>query len=83
MEWTELSVLLQDRYLNVKSEDEVIDAVSGWLIKNLEGTEDKVMVEEIMRNVNWTYVSLERMLDLYKQFPRLRHNIHTKAIFHN
>ncbi len=67
----------------MKSEDEVIDAVSGWFLKNLDDTEDKVMVEEIMLNVNWTYVSVERMLDLFKQFPRIRHNIHTKAIFHN
>ena len=67
----------------MKSEDEVIDAVITWSHRNIEGTDDKVMVEDIMRNVNWPYVSLEKILDLYKQFPRLRHNIHTKAIFHN
>lgn len=30
LESQELSLLLQDRYLNVKSEDEVVDAVSTW-----------------------------------------------------
>jgi hypothetical protein len=83
LESQELSLLLQDKYLSVKSEDEVIDALATWCHRNIESTEDKVMVEDIMRNVNWPYVSLEKILDLYKQFPRLRHNIHTKGIFHN
>ncbi len=83
LESLELSLLLQDKYLCVKSEDEVVDAVATWLHRNIEGTEDKVMVEDIMRNVNWPYVSLEKILELYRQFPRMRQNIHTKGIFHN
>ena len=50
----------------MKSEDEVIDAVATWCHRNIEGTEDRVMVEDIMRNVNWPYVTIEKILDLYK-----------------
>ena len=67
----------------MKSEDEVIDAVITWLHVNIESIEEKVIVEDIMRNINWSFVSFEKMLDLYKTFPKLRSNIHTKAIFHN
>ncbi len=83
MQSTELALLLNDRYLSVKSEDEVVDALITWLHSNLESVDEKIIVEEIMRNVNWNFVSFEKMLDLYKTFPRLRSNIHTKAIFHN
>lgn len=80
---TEMSLLINDRYLYVKSEDEVLDALLTWLYSNIDSTDDRVLVDEIMRNINWNFVSFERMLDLYKSFPRLRSNIHTKAIFHN
>ncbi len=76
-------MLLNDRYLYVKSEDEVLDALATWLQHNIDNTDDRTLVDEIMRNVNWNFVSFERMLDIYKSFPRLRTNIHTKAIFHN
>lgn len=69
---TEMALLLNDRYLSVKSEDEVVDALITWLHSNLESVDEKVIVEEIMRNVNWNFVSFEKMLDLYKTFPRLR-----------
>ena len=79
----ELSLLLQDKYINVKSEDEVIDALMAWFSQNLESTEDRVLVDDIMRFVNWPFVSFERMMDLYRAFPRLRINIHTKGTFHH
>ena len=69
---TELALLLNDRYLSVKSEDEVVDALITWLHSNIESVDEKVIVEDIMRNVNWNFVSFEKMLDLYKTFPRLR-----------
>ena len=50
----------------MKSEDEVIDAVTAWSHRNIENTDEKVMVEDIMRYVNWPFVSLEKILDLYK-----------------
>jgi hypothetical protein len=56
----------------VKSEDEVVDALITWLHSNIESVDEKVIVEDIMRNVNWNFVSFEKMLDLYKTFPRLR-----------
>ena len=78
-----MALILNDRYLGVKSEDEVVDAVITWLHVNIEHVDEKVIVEDIMRNVNWSFVSFEKMLDIFKNFPRLRSNIHTKAIFHN
>lgn len=83
MQSTEMALILNDRYLGVKAEDEVVDAIITWLQANVDRIDEKVLVEDIMRNVNWNFVSFEKMLDLYKTFPRLRSNIHTKAIFHN
>jgi BTB And C-terminal Kelch len=68
----ELSVLLCDKYLNVKSEDEVVDALITWFHNNIDSTDDRSIVDDLMRNVNWPYVSFERILDLYRTFPRLR-----------
>ena len=67
-----MSLLLNDKFLNVKSEDEVLDALITWLHANIERIEEKVIADDIMRNVNWNFVSFEKMLDLYKNFPRLR-----------
>jgi hypothetical protein len=67
-----MSLLLNDKFLNVKSEDEVLDALITWLHANIDRIEEKVIVDDIMRNVNWNFVSFEKMLDLYKNFPRLR-----------
>jgi len=83
LHYTELALLLSDRYLGVKSEDEVVDAVITWLSVNIDSVDEKVIVEDIMRNVNWSFVSFEKMLDIFRTFPKLRANIHTKAIFHN
>ena len=73
----ELSLLLNERSLNVKSEDEVINALIIWFDWHLERTEEKILVEEIIKHVKWPYVSFEKILSLYRRFPRLRSNIHT------
>jgi hypothetical protein len=68
LEGHELSLLLTDRYLNVKSEDEVIDALITWLYANIDTVDDRTLIEEVMRNVNWTFVSIEKILELYRIF---------------
>ena len=67
----------------MKSEDEVVDALITWLHSNIHSTDDRTLIDDLMRNINWPYVSFERILDLFKTFQKLRQNIHTKAIFHN
>ncbi len=49
----------------------------------MSGLDGKVLTEDILKNINWPFVSLDKMLEFYREFPRLRHNIHSKAIFHN
>jgi hypothetical protein len=78
------------RKLNVKGEDEVVDAFSLWLSKNQQniGSQSKSRLEEkelheIMRQINWPYVSFEKLIDLFKSFHCLRSNIHIKSIFYN
>jgi hypothetical protein len=62
-----------------------------WLKANIETesgsslgrVDDRVLVEDVMKHVRWDFASFEQILALYQAFPKLRHNIHTKAIFHN
>jgi hypothetical protein len=46
---SELSVLLGDRNLGVKSEDEVIDALSTWLQINMDRIDERVIVDDIFK----------------------------------
>ena len=79
----ELSLLLSDKSLNVKSEDEVVDALQTWLHANFNAIDEKTLVDDILKHVVWSIVSFERLTQLYKTFPRLCANIHTKTIFQN
>lgn len=53
------------RKLNVKSEDEVIDALIIWLKKNIELINENEILE-ILNNINWPYVSFEKLIELFK-----------------
>ena len=76
----EMCMMLSDHNLKVRNEDEVIDVLTKWMLASPH-IDERVLVEDIMKQLNWPFVSIERMLHLYKSFPRLRSNTHTKAIF--
>ena len=83
-------MLLMHRKLGVKGEDEVIEAFSLWLSKNQHNIsiQGKARIEEkdineIMRQINWPYVSFEKFIELFRNFPFLRQSIHIKSIFYN
>ena len=76
----EMCMMLSDHNLKVRNEDEVIDVLTKWMLANPH-IDERVLVEDIMKQLNWPFVSIEQMLHLYKSFPRLRSNTHTKAIF--
>ena len=67
-----MTLLLKDRLLSVKSEDQVIEALQIWLTFNINTTDEKSLIEDIIKQVNWPYVSFEKMLELYRQFPKLK-----------
>lgn len=70
--------------LNVKNEDAVIDALQTWLSGHLDTIDEKTLVEDVIKHVQWQYVSFEKLLGFYRSFPKpLCTNIHTKALFHN
>lgn len=75
-------MLISHSKLNVKSEDEVIDAIILWLSHTQVRYEDKELIE-LMKQPNWPYVSFEKMVEIFKTFPIMRTNIHIKGIFHN
>ena len=79
----EFSLLLSDRSLGVKSEDEVISTLTLWLLHNIHQVDDRALAEDLMKLVNWPYVAFERLIELFKTFPRLRTNVHTKTMFFN
>lgn len=67
-----MTLLLKDRLLSVKSEDQVIEALQIWLAFNINTTDEKSLIEDIIKQVNWPYVSFEKMLELYRKFPKLK-----------
>eukprot|EP00347_Sterkiella_histriomuscorum_P019003 403343339 len=38
---------------------------------------------ELLKQINWPYVSFDKLMELFKTFPILRQNIHIKSIFNN
>lgn len=67
------------RKLNVKNEDEVVDALMLWI--RLSKVIEPIELVEVLKQVNWPYVSFDKMMELFKQNPLLRHNIHVKSLF--
>jgi len=66
----ELATLLTHRKANVRSEDEVVDAITVWI--NANGVREKEVIM-ILQQVNWPYVSFDRLIELFKTFPQFRH----------
>lgn len=60
----ELSMLLMHRKLNVKNEDEVIDALMLWI--RLSKAIEPIELVEVLKQVNWPYVSFDKMMELFK-----------------
>jgi hypothetical protein len=67
-------LLLKHKFLNVTQEDEVMKAICMWI----EGQEPHAGLDEdlgeLLDNVNWTYVSLQCLLDMIRNFPQIRRN---------
>ncbi len=80
-----MSLLLSDKIiLNVKNEDVVLDALSSWLAVHIENIDEKTLVDDLLKHVQWSFVSFEKLLAFFRAFPKpLCTNIHTKALFHN
>jgi hypothetical protein len=78
----EMTMLISHAKLNVKSEDEVIDALLLWLSQTPKPIEEKHLID-LMKQPNWPYVSFEKLVEIFKTFPVMRTNIHIKSIFHN
>ncbi|CDW77013.1 UNKNOWN [Stylonychia lemnae] len=93
----EFQLILMHRKINVKNEDEVIDAFASWLSYNILNSSklssnrtgnsvtkiDEKEILEIMKQINWPYVSFDKLMDLFKNFQILRQNIHIKSLFNN
>ena len=56
-----LSMILKSKYLNVKSEDDVLSSVMLWINNNSEADHNKA--EELLRCVNWNNISLDCLID--------------------
>ncbi len=52
------------RKLNVKNEDEVIDALMLWI--RLSKAIEPIDLFEVMKQVNWPYVSFDKVMELFK-----------------
>ena len=67
----ELNLFLSHRKIGATSEDEIVDCVMRWMTANIGGlSEDEIL--QISYNVNWPYVSFDKLLAIYKTFPALR-----------
>ncbi len=64
---SELSLVISHKRLNVKSEDEVIDAIRDWIDKNWEVVDEKEIVL-IVNEVNWPDVSFDKLIEIYSKF---------------
>lgn len=73
-------LLLKHKFLNVTQEDEVMKAICMWI----EGQEPHAGLDEdlgeLLENVNWTYVSLQCLLDMIRNFPQIRRNSRFQAL---
>jgi hypothetical protein len=78
---TELALVISHKRLNVKSEDEVIDAIRDWIDKNWEVVDEKEIVL-IVNEVNWPYVSFDKLIEIYSRFQSFRANPIIKSIFY-
>ena len=66
----QFKLLLKHKMLNVTHEDEVVKAICGWVG---DGTNGKATeLEDLLSNVNWTYVSIPCFLDLIRSYPVIR-----------
>ena len=44
---------------------------------------DEKVAFELLKQVNWTYVSFEKLLEIFKTLPFMRQNSLIKSIFSN
>jgi len=67
----DLILILSHRKVNVASEDEVIDCLMTWFEPNIYSLSDENLTQ-IVNHVNWPYVSFDKLLSIFKTFPKLR-----------
>lgn len=71
--------------MKVKSEDQVVEIVSTWLDAHFNEIDIEMEKEvfEMMKHIRWTYVSFEKMLEIFRMFGFMRSNTLIKSIFSN
>jgi hypothetical protein len=64
-----LSIILKNKFLNVRSEDEVLQAILTWskklyfnLVNNRQNVSNDT-IEDLIKHINWHQISLDSLLD--------------------
>jgi hypothetical protein len=74
-------MMLSHRKIGVASEDDVITILMQWFKLNIQYLrEDHIL--QLVFNVNWPYVSFDKLLTIFKSFPQLRQIQQSKSIFY-
>ena len=61
-------MMLSHRKIGVASEDDVIGFLIQWFNFNIQNLKDDQILQ-IVFNVNWPYVSFDKLLTIFKSFP--------------